>query len=124
MNPFDYVKSISETKENLINDKQSEREYSPFLTNRSFSMHVDTVHHANEMNLHHHLDKKLQYDFLINTVRKRKRFGWFKKDKSAKVEMLMEYYNYSYAKASEAVKVLTEEQLKLIRKKLDKGGTK
>jgi len=124
MNPFDFVNSISENKKYLMTDKQAEKEYSSFLVNRAMSMHIDTVHHGNEMNFYHHIDNKLKYDFLINTVRKRKRFGWHKKGKSAKVEMLMEYYNYSYAKASEALKVLTEEQLKTIKTKLDKGGLK
>lgn len=124
MNPFDFVNSISENKKYLIEDKATEKQYSPFLTNRALSMHVDTVRLANEMNLNSHLDNKLQYDFLINTVRKRKRFGWIKKDKSATTELLMEYFNYSYAKASEAAKVLTKEQIKAIKNKLEQGGIK
>jgi len=124
MNPFDFVNSINESKKDLMTDKQAEKEYSSFLVNRAMSMHIDTVHHGNEMNFYHHIDNKLQYEFLLNTVRKRKRFGWHKKSKSATVEMLMEYYNYSYTKACDAEKVLTKEQIKLIKTKLDKGGMK
>lgn len=124
MNPFDFVNSISENKKYLIEDKTTEKEYSPFLTNRALSMHVDTIRLANEMNLNSHIDNKLQYDFLINTVRKRKRFGWIKKNKSATIELLMEYFNYSYAKAAEAAKVLTKEQIKAIKNKLEQGGIK
>ena len=79
MNPFDYVTAINFKKEQLIVDDEAEKGYQPFLTQRSLSYFSDTVHVANAMNQYHHTDSKLQFDFLINIVRKRKRFSkWIK----------------------------------------------
>ena len=122
--PFDYVKAISTTKENMIVDDLTEREYNPFIVNRALSMGIDTVLQANEMNQRHHLSKKLQFDFLLNSISKRKRFDkWQKADKSEDLEYVRAYYNYSYPKAVSAISVLTNEQLDCIKKKItNKGG--
>ena len=124
--PFDYVKAISTTKENMIVDDLTEREYNPFIVNRALSMGIDTVLQANEMNQRHHLSKKLQFDFLLNSISKRKRFDkWQKADKSEDLEYVKAYYNYSYPKAVAALSVLSDKQLELIKKKItNKGGVK
>ena len=126
MNPFDYVNSILKDKENLIVDEVSEKAYVPFLTNRALSYHKDTLFYAQEMNSVPHLDKKLQFRYLINTVKPMKRKGskWGKKLDNADIEAVMVYYGYSYKKALSAISVLSKEQLKIIRKRLEKGGTK
>lgn len=126
MSPFDYVNSILYDKKNLIVDDVSEKGYVPFLTNRALSYHKDTLFYAQEMNTHHHLDKKLQFQYLINTIKpvKRKRSPWAKKVDSADIEAVMQYYGYSYKKALSTVSVLTKDQLKIIRKRLEKGGAK
>ena len=126
-NPFVYVDSVSHTKKNLMrgteNDDLSEKGYSPFLTNRSLSYHQDSVLYANEMNLRPQLDSKQQYEYLLNTLRKRKRFAKWKKQKpDATVEMIMEYFGYGRAKAEQAMRVLTDDQLTMIESALDKGG--
>jgi hypothetical protein len=126
-NPFVYVDSISYSKKNLMrgteNDDLSEKGYSPFLTNRSLSYHQDSVLYANEMNLRPQLDNKQQYEYLLNTLRKRKRFAKWKKQKpDATVEMIMEYFGYGRAKAEQAMRVLTDDQLTMIESALDKGG--
>lgn len=126
-NPFTYVDSVSYNKKNLMrgseNDELSEKGYKPYLTNRSLSYHQDSILYANEMNLRPQLDNKQQYEYLLNTLRKRKRFAkWKKQEPDAAVEMIMEYFGYGRAKAEQAMRVLTDEQLTMIERALDKGG--
>ena len=80
---------------------------------------------VNEMNINHHLDKDLQYSFYLNTLRKKKRFSpWLRKDKVQDLECVKQYYGYSNEKASQALKILTKEQINFIKQRLDIGGTK
>ena len=125
-NPFVYVKSIQTTKENLIVDNESEKEYIPFLTNRALSNHIDSVLYAQEMNLLNGLDKKLQYDYFLNTIRAKKRqfVPWAKKKENSDIALIQEYYGYSYSKAKTAASILSDEQIKIIKETLDKGGIK
>ena len=124
--PFDYVKAISYTKEDMIVDDITEKDYNPFIVNRALSMGIDTVLQANEMNQRHHLSKKLQFDFLLNSISKRKRFDkWQKANKSEELDYVRAYYNYSYPKAVAALSVLSNQQIETIKKKIDnKGGVK
>ena len=116
--PFDYVKSINQK---IPEDDLSG--YVPFLTNRAFAMHMDTILLAEEMNYYHQLSPKLQYDFYYNAVRKGRRFGFPKKvEDPPNLEMVQTYYNYSRQKALEALQLLTPEQLSQIKATLDKGG--
>jgi len=126
-NPFTYVDSVSYSKKNLMrgseNDELSEKGYKPYLTNRSLSYHQDSILYANEMNMRPQLDNKQQYEYLLNTLRKRKRFAkWKKQEPDASVEMIMEYFGYGRAKAEQAMRVLTDDQLTMIERALDKGG--
>ena len=124
-NPFDYIKAINYTKENMIVDDLTEREYNSFIINRGLSMGIDTVLQANEMNQRPHLAKKLQFDYLLNSISKRKRFDkWQKFEKSDDIECIKAYFNYSYPKAISALSILSEKQIELIRKRLNKGGAK
>ena len=122
----DWLNSINQTKQNLIDEDPSlEKEYAPYIINRCLSGQVDTVLFANEMNLNHHLDKDMQYSFYLNSIRKRKRFSpWIHKDRVKDLECVKQYYGYSNEKASQALKILTKEQLAFIKKRLDIGGTK
>ena len=124
-NPFDYVKSINESKTNLMVDEMTERAYVPYVTNRALSYFLDTCFQANEMNRLHHLGKKPQYQFLLNTVKARKRWAgkWHKKEvASENVETLMLLYGYSRAKAEEAAILLTPDQMKQLKQLVDPGG--
>lgn len=105
-------------------DESAEKNYDPFLTNKSLSYFVDTVLLANEMNMRHYLDKKIQYHFLLNSVRPRKRYveEWFKKQKDDDLDVVMKYYKYGESKARIALSILSEEQLEIIRRKMDTGG--
>jgi len=125
MSPFEFVNSINTTKKNLIVDDQSEKAYNPYLTNHSLSYFGDTVHLVNVLNRYHHLDKKLQYDFLLNIVRKRKRFSkWNKPDEVSNLEAVKEYYGYSNEKARSILSLLSPEQIEIIKERTYKGGTK
>ena len=116
--PFDYVKSINEKKR-----EEDLSGYNPFLTNRAFAMHLDTVLIAEQMNHYHLLSPQLQYDFYYNAVRKGRRFGFPKKPEDpTNLELVQTYYQYSRQKALEALRLLTPEQLAQIKESLDTGG--
>jgi len=125
MKPFEFLNSINYTKQNLITDDITEKAYNGFLINRSLSYFPDAVLAANEMNVHHHLDNKLQNDFLINILRKRKRFSkWDKKKNDGDVEVIKEYYGYNDLKARQVLNLLSPDQLQELHKKVNKGGRK
>ena len=93
MNPFKFTDAINYTKQDIMIDDVTEKAYNPFLINRSLSYFPDTVLAANEMNRNHHIDNRLQFDFFINIIRKRKRFSkWFKPEKISDLEIVKEYY--------------------------------
>ena len=122
----DYLNSINLTKKNLMKDDPDwEKNYPPYVINKCMSHHMDTIVFANEMNRYPNLDKRLQYDFYINTVRARKRFSpWGKKEKVKDLELVKQYYAYSNEKAKQALRILSPTQLDYIRNKLNKGGKK
>ena len=122
----DWLNSINFNKENLIKENPDiVKQYPSYIVNRCLSGHLDCIMFANEMNLHHHIDKDMQYSFYLNSLRKRKRFSpWLRKDKVQDLECVKQYYGYSNEKASQALKILTQEQLNFIKKRLDTGGTK
>ena len=122
----DYLYSINQSKKNILkDDPEAERKYPPFIINKCLSSFTDTVLYANEMNKNPHLDKRLQYDFFINSLKPRKRFTpWLRKETLEDIELVKQYYGYSHNKALEAVRLLTKEDLNYIRKILNKGGMK
>ena len=118
----DWLNSINFTKEDL---SENIKEYSPYIINRCLSCHIDCIMFANEMNKYSFLSKKMQYDFFINSLRKKKRFSpWLRKDKVTDLECVKSYYGYSNEKASQALKILTPEQITFIKQRLDIGGKK
>jgi hypothetical protein len=123
-NPFDYVNSILQNKKNLIVDELTEKDYSPFLVNRTLSYHKDCILYANEMNRRHLADKKLQYDFLLNTVRSQKRpfAKWVKAEKSEDLECIKQVFGLSDQKAREAKRLLSNEQIQKLKEQTDTGG--
>jgi len=125
MNPFEYLNAINLTKHDIMIDDLAEKGYNAFMVNRGLSYFNDTVVIANEMNINAHLDKRLQFDFLINMVRKRKRFSkWAKAQVSDDVEVIKQYYGYSNEKARQVSNLLTSEQINELKKKVYKGGRK
>jgi len=123
--PFDYLNAINYTKEQLIVDDITEKEYNAFMVNRGLSYFNDTVLFANEMNRNHHLDNLLQNDFLINIIRKKKRFSkWAKASALDDVEVIKSYYGYSNEKARQVSTLLSVDQINKLKKKVYKGGRK
>ena len=122
----DWLKSINQTKKNLIDvDPSLEKEYSPYVINHCLSGDVDSLMFSNEMNIYPNLDKKLQYDFYINSLRVRSRFStWLRKDVIKDLEYVKRYYQYNTEKAQQALRILTSEQLNFIKSKFETGGTK
>lgn len=117
------IPSILQTKQNALLTDQDERSYPAFMVNRALSYHRDTALIANEINKYPSLDKKLQYDFLLNIVRSQKRpySKWFKKGESDDLNAIKEYYGYTDSKAYEALKILDNDQITTIKKQLYKG---
>jgi hypothetical protein len=122
--PFDYVNQIMQGKKQLIVDEQSEKDYVPFLVNRSLSYQKDCIMFANEMNRRHFMDKKMQNDFLLNTVRSQKRpfAKWVKPEKSEDLECIKKVFSFSDARAREALRLLSEQQIQELKQKTDIGG--
>jgi len=121
----DWLNSINFTKEDLIEDSSTIKDYPPYIINRCLSGHIDCVMFANEMNKYHFLDKDMQYSFYLNSLRKKKRFSpWIRKDKVADLECVKQYYGYSNEKASQALKILSKEQINFIKQRLETGGKK
>ena len=126
MKPFDFVNSINHKKNNMMrdteNDELAESSYVPFLTNRQLSYFPDTLFYANQMNILHNADNKLQYDYLLNSIRPKRRFAkWVKNIDSDDLEIVKQYYNYSTKKGLQALNILSPKQLQEITKKVIRG---
>jgi hypothetical protein len=122
----DWLNSINFNKDNLIKEDPSiAKKYPPFIVNKCLSGHLDSVLFANEMNKSHFLDKDMQYDFLLNSLRKKRRFSpWLKKEKISDLDAVKKYYRYSDEKAQQTLRILTKDQIAYIKKKMDTGGMK
>ena len=125
MNPFEYANAINYTKKDIMIDDVAEKAYSPYMINRQLSYFPDTVLAANEMNKNSHLDNRLQFDFFINIVRKRKRFSkWFKPEHVSDLDVVKKYYGYSNEKARQVLTILSTEHINELKNKVAKGGRK
>ena len=121
-NPFDFVKSVSYDKKDIMVDAVEEKSYAPFLINKSLSYHQDSLFMTNEMNNSSHLDNRLQYLFLLNTLRKRQRFGsWEKPYVSKKIDTIKNYYKISTSKAKEYMEILTDKQVRELKQRMSIG---
>ena len=122
----DWLNSINFTKENLVEeDPDVIKDYAPYIINRCLSGNLDCILFVNEMNKYSFIDKDMQYSFYLNTLRKKKRFSpWLRKDKVTDLAIIKQYYGYSNEKASNALKILTPEQISYIKQRLETGGPK
>ena len=122
--PFDYVNSILQNKKQMMVDDATEASYVSFLVNRSLSYHMDTIAFANEMNRRHFIDKKMQFDFLLNTVRSKKRpfAKWAKPEKNDDLSCIKQVYGFSDSKARDALRLLSDEQIQKLKEQTDVGG--
>ena len=122
----DWLNSINFNKKDLIEEDPSiSKDYPPYIVNRCLSGHLDCIMFANEMNKYPNLDKDMQYSFYLNTLRKKKRFSpWLRKEKVTDLQSVKQYYGYSNEKASQALKILSKQQLEFIKQRLETGGSK
>jgi hypothetical protein len=128
-NPFDYVTSINSTKKNLMrnseNDTLSEKDYSPYVVNKALSYFPDTILHANMVNQHHQLDKRPQYEFLLNSIRPQKRFAkWVKDAGDKELDVICEYYKCNRNLGRQYLSLLSSEEIKIMEQQLEIGGNK
>ena len=122
-NPFDFVKSVSYDKKDIMVDDIEEKSYQPFLTNKALSYHQDSVFFSNEMNIRHGSQNRLQYLFFLNTLRKRQRFSqWSKPYVSKKLDVIKEYYQISTKKAKDYMEVLSDSDVRNLKKRMKTGG--
>ena len=126
MNPFEFVNSITFNKNDILEqDELLEKEYAPFLVNRSLSYHQDCILFANEVNRRFDMQHKLQYHYLLNSIRKRKRFAqWSKPEKIDDLKVVMDYYQVSRQKGEEYLNILSKKQIGILKRKMSKGGMK
>ena len=122
----DFLTSINKSKKNIMDeDPETEKEYLPFVVNRTLSYFLDTVMYANEANIRNTADHKLQFDLLLNSIRSNRRFSrWLKPDENKDIDAIKEYYGYSNQRAKEVLDLLTGDQLSFIHERLSKGGLK
>ena len=127
MSPFDFINDINFGKKNLLKDDDKgilEKEYNSFIINRGLSYFSDTALYANEMNLRHELDKKMQNDYLLHSIRPKKRFSkWAKGKKEERIDLIKQYFNYSNQKAREVLDIITDEEYNQIKQAFETGGT-
>lgn len=127
MKPFDYINAVSDNKKNIMvgteNDDLAEKSYNPYLTNKSLSYHADAILYVNEINQYANLDNKLQFDYYLYGLPKKKRFSkWAKKDENEDIEIISQWYGCNYSKAAEILSLINKNTLDLIKQRLQKGG--
>lgn len=123
LTPFDFINAISHTKQDLMEAENWESQYKSYVINKGLSFYPDTVIQANEMNSRPHLDKRMQFSFLINIIRSKKRYSkWLKPEKLNDLEVVQEYYGYSKEKARQVLPLLSDEQINYIKLRIKKGG--
>lgn len=130
LNFFPLLNEINMSKQDLFRNGETDVEsiqkaYDPFMINRGLSFFIDTILHANEMNMRPGIDKVMQNDFYLARVRKRKRFSkWFKGTKSKDVQAVAKYFNYSYSRAEQVMGLIDNETIKNIKLTQEEGGKK
>ena len=124
MTPFDFLNAINENKKDLFQDPQAEKDYSPFMINRGLSFFPDTILYANEMNKSAQIPTKWQFEFLKNSIPKKKRFSkWHKKDVTTEqLKLVMKHYKYSERRAFEVLNILSQKQLIELQEAYERGG--
>ena len=121
--PFDFINAISHTKIDLMEQENAESQYKSYVINKGLSFYPDTVIQANEMNSRPHLDKRMQFNFLINIIRSKKRYSkWLKPEKLNDLEVIQEYYGYSKEKARQVFPLFSNEQIDYLKRRIKKGG--
>ena len=124
MTPFDFLNAINDNKKDLFQDPQASKDYTPFMINRGLSFFPDTVLYANEMNMHVQIPTQWQFEFLKNSIPKKKRFSkWHKRDATTEqLKLVMKHYKYSEKRAYEVLSILSPKQVIELQEAYEKGG--
>jgi hypothetical protein len=121
---FELLDSINYTKKDILQEL-GDHAYNPFMINKFLSGTMDTIIQSSEMNIRPHLTKEMQYDYLQNSIRKRKRYTkWLKQELEEEIELLSKHYSFSYLKAKEIHGLISKEELESIKKQYFEGGIK
>ena len=121
----DYLNAINHQKIDLMDsdDEFWEKKYPAFIVNKALSSFPDCILFVNEMNKMHHLDKRLQFQFFLNSIRSKKRFSkWLRSSKIKNLEYVKEYYGYNNEKARQALDILDNEEIEHIKRIINRGG--
>ena len=121
----DYLNAINHEKVDLMDteDEFWEKKYPAYIVNKALGSFADTILYVNEMNKMHHLDKRLQFQFFLNSIGRKKRFAkWLRSSKIKNLDIIKEYYGYNNEKARQALKILNNEQIEKIIKIINRGG--
>tara|TARA_R100001463_G_C3479558_1_gene216793 strand:+ start:275 stop:670 length:396 start_codon:yes stop_codon:yes gene_type:complete len=121
----EYLNAINYTKESLLDteDESVEKEYTPFVVNRCLSYFIDTVLYVNEMNRLPHTDKKMQFDYLLSSIRKNKRYSkWLRRESEENLDLIKQFYGYSDPKAREILDIITEDDIVWMKQMINTGG--
>lgn len=120
----DILPSIMQTKKSVLNTEEDYKEYNPYIINRALSKHKDCIMYANEANIYNGMDKDMHYQYMMNSIRGKKRpfEKWEKFEKNTDIDMIKEYFSISSEKARDYLRILTEEQLIEFREWTHKGG--
>jgi len=123
--PFDFIAAVGQTKVDMLaNDPSMEKAYTPYVINRGFSYFIDTILHANEMNIKNNLDNGPQFYYYMGSLPSKKRFSkWHKAEKSESLDLIQEHYGVRREIAKQYLKILGESDLENIREIHDQGGT-
>lgn len=128
LSPFDFVKSLSQSKINLLEqDPEHEKDLkgATFMINRSFSYHIDTILWCNEMNKYSGIDPVMLHDFYFHGLPAKARYSkWSKELKDDDISLIMTHYGYSKLRAIEALSILSDDDLADIRLSRETGGRK
>ena len=121
----DYMNAINHQKIDLMDSEDEfwEKKYPAFIVNKALSSFPDCILFVNEMNKMHHLDKRLQFQFFINSIGSKKIFSkWLRSYKIKNLEYVKEYYGYNNDKARQALDILDNEEIEYIKKIISRGG--
>jgi len=129
MTPFEYINTISHSKKNDMrdteNDTLAEKDYNSYIVNKGLSYFPDTILHANLVNQYHQLDNRPQYEFLLNSIRPKKRFAKWVKDAGDKdLDLVCEYYACNRTVGREYLSLLSSDELEIMKQQQETGGIK
>lgn len=123
---FDILNDLCVGKFGIVN-RDTMKGYNPFVIGQGLSQHLDTVLLAYELNKHGVTDPLMHHDYLMATVKPKKRYGkWAKaevKDEET-ISLLANHFEVSHEQAEEYMNIISSDDLHTIKQQYDEGGKK